>query len=279
MPSHYCNTPPPPDCGLTVFKACEVLPPPPPPAGQCNGKLQQFTMIWNGADGIQVSGPQNDAPNGIVNNGDEVTFFGPFSSNDVLVNIDGLGTSTFHVSCSDDDMDGDTESNDDQQQVSSFGRDCGKFQGNGKGSSGINQWLLEGFVDNEVQVLDCTTSPGPLVSSCEFFSEPVNCENPGKPENLTWQYTGGGCAASMNSQDSGDLFCTGSVDGSQAITITDNAGNVFNVEPGGAFTTTRDDSKVFTLTNIGGTEQNGRHVSCSQPLEAGDIYGSLTLAW
>jgi len=273
-PSHYCNPPPPPDCGLTVLKGCEIPPPPPPAPGKCEGRLTQLTMIWDGTSGTLVNGP---GFNGTVNNGDEVVFQGPFSDNDVVVNV-GSGTSTFHTSCSDKDMDGDTETNEDQQQVSTFGRDCGKFQGNGKGDSGINQWLLEGFIDDDGAVLDCTVpTGGPIVSSCEFFAEPVSCET-FKPDNLTWQYTGGGCGASNNNQDSGDLFCTGSVNGSLPVTIVDDGGNVFNVDPGGSFTTSRGDSKVFTLSNAGGTEQNGRHVSCSQPLEAGDVYGSLTLA-
>ena len=280
-PSHYCN---PPVCGLSVVKGCEIPPPPPPPVGQCDGKLQQFTMIWNGAGPITVSVEEGltGSSQSSVATGDEVTFFTDGSTNDTIVNISGAvsGQSTFHVSCSDDDMDGDTTTDDDQQQVSPIGRDCAKDQGDGKGDSGfINQWLLEGFVDKEGAVLDCTVpSDGSIVSSCEFFTQPVNCETAGKPDNLTWQYTGGGCAASNNSQDSGDLFCTGSVDGTQAVTITDNGGNVFNVGPGESFTTRRDDSKVFTLTNAGGTEQNGRHVSCSQPIEAGDVYGSLTLS-
>ena len=57
-PSHYCNTPPPPPCGLTVVKGCAILPPPPPPVGQCDGKLQQFTMIWDGADGTSRQRPR-----------------------------------------------------------------------------------------------------------------------------------------------------------------------------------------------------------------------------
>jgi hypothetical protein len=237
-------------------------------------------MIWPGGP-ITVSGPANSAPGGQVNAGDEVTFFGPFSSNDVVVDVSGAenGQSTFHVSCSDGDMDGDTATNDDQQQVSAFGRDCGKFQGNGKGSSGINDWLLEGFVDSDADVLDCNATPGVGATSCEIQSVAADCKSPtDKPDALTWLYSGGGCAASDNDQQSGDLFCTGSVDGSQAVTVTDEGGNVFDVAPGGTFTTTRDDSKEFTLTNSGGTEVNGRHVSCSQPLQAGDVYGSLTLA-
>jgi len=85
-----------------------------------------------------------------------VTFFGPFSDNDVVVTIVGGGESVFHVSCSDKDMDGDTATNEDEVQVSPLGRDCGKSQGNGKGSSGVNDWLLEGFVDKNNDVLDCT---------------------------------------------------------------------------------------------------------------------------
>ena len=79
-PSHYCNPPPPPDCGLTVLKGCEVLPPPPPAPGKCAGRLTQLTMIWDGTSGTSVNGP---GFNGTVNNGDEVVFQGPFSDNDV----------------------------------------------------------------------------------------------------------------------------------------------------------------------------------------------------
>lgn len=281
-PSHYCNPELPPECGLTVDKTCAVPPPPIGADAQCDGRLTQFTMTWDGPSGIQVSGPANDAA-GTVLNGDVVTFFGPFADNDVIVDISGAvsGQSTFHTSCSDKDMDGATDTNDQQQQVSSLGRDCGKFEGNGKGDNGnINQWLLEGFVDNSGDTLVCTPTPTGGATSCELQSVVADCKSPtDKPDAFTWLYSGGGCGASDNGQNqSGDLFCTGSVNGNLPVTIVDDKDNVFNVAPGGTFNTSRDASKVFTLTNVGGTEESGRHVSCSQPLQAGDVYGSLTLA-
>ena len=48
--------------------------------------------------------------------------------------------SLFHMSCSDDDKDGETNDN-------AYPNDCGKAEGNGKGGSGINTWLLKGLVD------------------------------------------------------------------------------------------------------------------------------------
>ena len=276
-------------CGLEVAKTCALPPPPAAPEGKCAGKLQEYTVIWNGAGPIDISvgdgltGLMTSTSSGMqatVEPDDEVTFFTDGSTNDTIVIISGLGTSTFHVSCSDGDMDGDTTTNDDQEQVSAFGRDCGKDQGDGKGDSGVNTWLLEGFVDDDGAVLDCTTGNGAGDTVCAFNAIPADCDNPDKPENLTFLYSGGGCAASDNDQDSGDLFCDelgGGVDPNLAVMITDDDGNVFEVAPGGVFTTARSDSKTFTLVNAGGTEENGRHVSCSQPLQAGDVYGSLTL--
>ncbi|MGB5413479.1 MAG: hypothetical protein WBN01_02445, partial [Polyangiales bacterium] len=248
-----------------------------------------YTVIWNGAGPIDISvgdgliGLMTSTSSGMeatVARGDEVTFFTDGSTNDTIVIISDLGTSTFHVSCSDGDMDGDTTTNDDQEQVSPFGRDCGKDQGDGKGDSGVNTWLLEGFVDDDGAVLDCTTGNDAGDTVCAFNAIPADCDNPDKPENLTFLYSGGGCAASDNDQDSGDLFCIelgGGVDPDLPVTITDEKDNVFEVAPGGVFTTSRDASKIFILENAGGTEENGRHVSCSQPIQAGDVYGSLTL--
>ena len=95
-----------------------------------------------------------------------MTFFGPFSDNDVFVDIMGSVTgsqSTFHMSCSDPDMDAFTDTNDEQQQVSALGQDCGKFQGNAKSTSGfINTWLLEGMLDAQGLRLSCDFDPASL---------------------------------------------------------------------------------------------------------------------
>ncbi len=273
-------------CDIEVTKSCEL--PPPPPAGdaKCEAKLQEVTVIWNGA------GPIDITPGvGIIGTsassaspGDVITLFTDGSTNDTIIEISGsiVGESTFHISCSDKDMDGWTETNEDQEQVSPLGRDCGKDQGDGKGGSGfINQWLLEGFVDANGDELDCSPDPGDTTTTCDIQSIVADCKYPtDKPEVLTWLYSGGGCGASDNDQVSGDLFCNeldGGISGALPVTIVDNEGNVFDVAPGETFTTSRSASKVFMLSNTG-AEENGRHVSCSQPLQAGDVYGSLTLA-
>lgn len=267
-------------CALSIEQTCVVPVPDSTGSGKCDGKLEELTMVWTGGT-VTVSGVPNDAPSGVVNNGDEVTFSGPFSNNDVVVTLTGAvsGTSTFHVSCSDGDMDGDTDTNDDQSQVAGYSRDCRKSQGNGKGGSGINDWELEGWVDGSGDVLDCTPADVEGSTYCELNeAPPADCDSVGKPDTLTWRYTGGGCAASDNSQEpNGDLFCTGSIDDSLTVTVTDDDGNEFTVAPGDSFTTDRDSSKVLELVNSGGTEESGRHVSCSEPLVAGDVYGSLTL--
>ncbi|MDH3552238.1 MAG: hypothetical protein OER22_06445 [Gammaproteobacteria bacterium] len=278
-PSHYCN---PPVCGLTVVKGCELPPPPPPPAGQCDGKLQQYTVIWNGAGPINIAVGEGltGSSQASVAPGDEVTFFTDGSTNDTIVNISGAvsGQSTFHVSCSDDDMDGDTSSNADQQQVSPFGRDCAKDQGDGKGKSGfINQWLLEGFVDKNGDVLDCTVpTGGPIVSSCEFHAMPASCDTVGKPSVITMRYMGGGCPG--NNTQEGKSSCSGSIDGAQAVTVTLDGGTLGPIDPGQTFDVpTTGSNTVISLSNGGGTQTNNVHTSCSAPLVAGETFGGMEL--
>ena len=82
--------------------------------------------------------------------GDEVSVSGYTGSpNDVCWEVFQAGTvnliglSNFHVSCSDQEMNGP--------------KDCGNREGNGKNNDPglINDWLLEGIVD-EGGELDCT---------------------------------------------------------------------------------------------------------------------------
>jgi hypothetical protein len=283
-PSHYCN-PVEAQCDLTLKKTCEVVPPPSPGFGTCKGKLQRFTLIWPaGAGTINISGIANDAPGGVVNPGQRVTFNGPFPSNDNVLNISGAanGQSTFHVSCSDDDMDGEN-TNDVQPQLPGKSQDCGKFEGNGKGneSSYINSWLLDGLVDADGKVLNCSPTTTPPQTSCSFQAQdPPQC-GPGisfKPTTLTFQYTGGGCGTQNNTQDPGKTSCSGQIDPTKPVNVTFPGGSAMNVPPGGTFTIPRSGSNtVITLSNSGGSENDGIHTSCSQPLVVGDVFFSLTL--
>ncbi len=274
-PSHYCNPLPPPPCGLTLEKGCEIPPPALPSVGKCKGKLQQFTMIWDGADDTPIGRvPLNNAGR-FVDNGEEVTFLGPFSNNDVVVDV-GSGQSKFHVSCSDKDMDGDSATNEDQDQVSPVGRDCGKNQGDGKGSSGINEWLLEGFVDKESAVLDCTLSAEVGDSSCTFQAIPADCDFPNKkPDILTFRVTGGDCKASDNAQKADKTECTGGfINPNQAVQVSVNGDQEFTLEPGGSFDVERGGNPEIELFQDGVAQFNKFHASCSQPLQAGDRYGA-----
>lgn len=273
--------PPPLECDLVLDKTCRVSVAPPASFDKCDGKLQQFSVTWPGGP-ISVSGLPNDAPGGAVATGQTVTFFGPFSQNDVIVDISGAvsGQSKFHMSCSDDDFNSPD--------------DCGKLAGNGKksGSGFINDWTLAGFVDSSGNVLDCgsaTAGDFPTQQSCEFRPQTASCDVLGKPKSLTFRYTGKGCTASDNDQPS-KHDCSGDVNGSMAVTIM--AGkkglrssdlydvSTTSVEPNGEFTISASkfagDSEVV-ISNAGGTEQNIFHTSCSVPLNAGDVFGSLEL--
>ncbi|MBT8137041.1 MAG: hypothetical protein KJO54_08530 [Gammaproteobacteria bacterium] len=268
--SHYCN---PEVCALEVSKTC-LIPMPPASNFACDKPIDSLTMIYNMGQPIRVKawkGPVGSellADIDDIQPGEEITVMGYAGSpNDVFWEVFAAGTSTklgeskFHLSCSDGNMNGP--------------EDCGLSQGDGKDddSSLLNIWLLEGMVDAS-GTLDCTPPATTGVSECEFQSFPASCET-GDADFLTFQYTGGGCAASDNSQ--GDHECSGSTDGGSAATFTDDDGNSVTLQPGDTVTIARNQAKDMTLTNAGGTETNLLHTSCSQPIAAGDVYGSLTL--
>lgn len=120
----------------------------------CTKPIDALTMIWNGSQAIEVEawkGPVGSTSLGVQNSvpGQEITFAGfAGSPNDVFWEIFDtsgakLGESSFHLSCSDSDMNG--------------AEDCGKAQGNGKSNDAglINDWILEGVVDAG-GLLDCS---------------------------------------------------------------------------------------------------------------------------
>lgn len=268
--------PAPPQCDLVLDKTCRVEVPTTPAFDKCKGKLQQFTVAWT--DGpIVVNGlGKTDLP---VSNGDVITFTGPFGQNDVVINISGAqnGTSTFHMSCSDEDF------NDPG--------DCGKAAGNGKGGSGINLWTLEGFVDAEGRVLNCgDSSDGPFTQSCSFEQGPLpSCDTTGKPDTLTWRFDGGSNAGSCDGStfatavnEDGkmhkDFVCNGIVDSGGSITVIDDHGGATLVNPGESFSIDLDAVKKLDLVQNGTTVQHLEfHTSCSQPIQAGLTAGGLTL--
>ncbi len=123
----------------------------------CSKPINELTMIWNGsAPTVWVTawkgavGSTALATLQPVSRGAALTVSGfAGSPNDVYWEIfsdpagtNKLGVSTFHLSCSDADMNG--------------ADDCGKPQGDGKGKIGfLNDWLLKGLVDSD-ETLVCT---------------------------------------------------------------------------------------------------------------------------
>ena len=71
-----------------------------------------------------------------------------------------------------------------------------------------NVWLLDGLTTDKGFVLDCTPEASGGADECTIQSQIADCKSiealtGDKPDILTFQYTGGGCDASDNSQDSG----------------------------------------------------------------------------
>jgi hypothetical protein len=245
------------------------------------GSETVWVKAWKGAVGTTLLlGEQKVIPN------QEVTFDGYAGApNDVYWEIfefvpNGgggpgvkLGDSTFHISCSDIDMNDAT--------------DCGKLEGNGKNDTAtlINTWELEGLAGDNGIALECNSAGQDqprVVCETERGPQP-NCATSDKPRSLTFQYTGGTCASSNNPQN-GKFACGGTIDGGLAATLKSNDGYTVTpttVQPGAEFTVTstsdmRADS-AFELTNSGNKQTLKIHTSCSQRLEGGDVFGGLTL--
>lgn len=136
-----------------------------PPLGSFDCKaakpLDKLVLIWDGVGTVAIKAWKGAVGSTLllsdtsVAPGDVVTITGYAGApNDVTIEIftaggftTKTGESTFHLSCSDPDMNGI--------------EDCGKVQGDGKGVAGkVNTWTLEGMGGNG-QDLDCT--PGPIV--------------------------------------------------------------------------------------------------------------------
>ena len=111
--------------------------------------IDSLSMIWNGPDGVDVVSPTGDRVDGVVK-GQEVSFDRLSGlGNDVFWDISGAvsGSSKFHVSCSDQAMNGP--------------EDCGGALGDGKDDSNnnLNLWLFEGMQGTNGIGLDCSALP------------------------------------------------------------------------------------------------------------------------
>lgn len=287
LPGVYAGTPlavpVTPCCNLEVDKKCAVMPPPSEPFVCRDAKpIDSISMIWNGVQTVNIKAWKGtvgstllETINGIKQ-GDEVTVSGyARSPNDVYWEIfdaasDKIGESTFHLSCSDEDMNGP--------------EDCGNPEGDGKGKTGyLNLWKFDGMAGNGL-ILDCTPTPVEPSDNCSFVAPlPPDCETLGKPKSLTFRYTAAGCSASNNSQASDKWNCIGEPGGDAvSITIVKDV-NKITVDKSSVNT-----NDLVTVSAIGsdmgseiqlnvGEQFLKIHTSCSQPLAVGDVFGSLEL--
>ena len=278
-------------CDLIIDKKCLVAPPAPGPF-DCDGKVDALKMVWNGPGTLEsvdaLPGGSESFPEVIITeeNGLQVVTVSGYqpSTNDVIwewvsVTDSGQsesGQSKFHLSCSDDEMDGET---DDQ----AYPQDCGRPEGNGKSNEDDkydNVWLLDGLETDKGFVLDCTPLPAEPSNNCVFEAmPPPNCETFGKPTSLTFRYTGADCTASSNNQgDKSD--CTGEPGPSPVsitilkdpskITVSPVIGDLVTISAIGK------DMGSEVQLEVGGQFLKF-HTSCSQPLAVGDVFGSLEL--
>ncbi|HEY4284368.1 MAG TPA: SdrD B-like domain-containing protein, partial [Chthoniobacterales bacterium] len=271
-------------CPLTVTKTC-AAPTATPGAFNCSNMkpISSISMIWNGSQTINIKAWRGtpgsvllSTQNGITP-GQKVTVSGYTGTpNDVQWEIfdagtgSKIGTSDFHLSCSDVDMNGP--------------EDCGKAEGDAKGLTGfINQWIFAGMSGANGITIDCGSGSSGGSTNCVITPGPMpDCTSAGKPTSLTFQYTGGGCGSSNNPQ-SGKFTCSGSVNTALPITVSNSNGytqSTTTVSPGGFITFSKNSFAAqsgFTLTNSGGTENLSIHTSCSQILAVGNVFGNLTL--
>ena len=122
----------------TETQQCSYSPTPETTSCKDAKPVISLTMVWDGPDGVNIVTEGGEVFNN-VQNGEVVTFSTAGLGNDVELSLSGSvnGQSEFHVSCSDDEMDGP--------------EDCGSPQGNNKkNESGlINQFLFAGLTGED----------------------------------------------------------------------------------------------------------------------------------
>jgi hypothetical protein len=194
-----------------------------------------------------------------------------------------IGTSIFHLSCSDQDMNGP--------------EDCNARQGDGKSNDAslLNDWLLEGIVDAGGE-LDCTVdSPASTETECKVISrEGALCTN--RPTSISFRYhAGDDCDDSSNSQPADKTSCDDPlVNAAPArIIVSKDDGTNVTLDTGPGATVEDGDVVVALASNAGLTDFDSSsriqildgsdnllqnitlHTSCSQPLAIGDHYGAM----
>jgi len=269
--------PPPPECDLDLDKQCRVETPPVSGNLECEAKIAASVLEYTGPGTpsvITVTG--TDKKSQVVSSFDAATGIltvdarpGDLGAK-MTITTDGV-EEVIHTSCSAPYVAGQPAPLDSP-----------------KGAPSDN-WLVLSFVDKNggsASLPGDGNGDGMFTDNCTVTQPPQpSCDTVGKPNTLTFKYTGGACSGDNNQGSKAD--CLGSVDGVAMVTISVNTADNYTVSPavvapGGMFTVTRNsqDFKSNTdidLSNSGGIQQNDVHTSCSAPLAVGDEFGAITL--
>ena len=287
-------------CALDINATCAIIPSLQPVNFVCSDAkpLDTLSMIWDGQDNVNIVAYYGKTDNtelttrSNVNNGDVVTISGfAGAGNDIdwevfNANGDSLGTSRFHMSCSDSGMNGP--------------EDCGAPQGNSKNNEAglLNSWLLDGLAGENGVALVCNSPTDPIATAetCTY-EMPTNASCDSKPVNVSLRYLGGDCVISNTQGGKAECIVGGTAGDNVRIKVsngkTGNKAKVFldtvqaNVTIGDVVTATSaaanendfDSNTIIEIFSATGNlvQKVAMHTSCSLPLSLGDQYGAVDL--
>jgi serine-aspartate repeat-containing protein C/D/E len=287
-------------CALDINATCAIIPSLQPVNFVCSDAkpLDTLSMIWDGQDNVNIVAYYGKTDNtelttrSNVNNGDVVTISGfAGAGNDIdwevfNANGDSLGTSRFHMSCSDSGMNGP--------------EDCGAPQGNSKNNEAglLNSWLLDGLAGENGVALVCNSPTDPIATAETCTYEiPSNASCDSKPVNVSLRYLGGDCVISNTQGGKAECIVGGTAGDNVRIKVsngkTGNKAKVFldtvqaNVTIGDVVTATSaaanendfDSNTIIEIFSATGNlvQKVAMHTSCSLPLSLGDQYGAVDL--
>jgi hypothetical protein len=259
-------------CDISIAKTCETA----PAAYVCTKPITSLSMVWEGPGSVRIAGTAGVTPFDIddISVGELVTVTGYDGSqgNNVIWNICAalstgtcdssnaafLGQSSFHLSCSDVDM--------------NTADDCGKTEGDNKGNvtcapgalsntatGCVNSWTFAGMTGPAGSGPSASlTCPGfgqaDGQTTCNVALAPYVCTKPITSLTMQWQGPG---AISVRAQ----------------VTSGGSTGNtpIVNVQPGDTITVTGYDGSLgnnvfwdlYDATNTTLLAQSSFHLSCS----------------
>ncbi len=289
-------------CALDlVVEGCVLVPPPAPHDSDCRGKVVRMTLQYTGAGPVATSHSQDPRKVSVV--GDAASTE-PVSMLIVNKRRDKIWATVSGINIGDEILVEAAAANadhlDSETRVTITDA-VGNTIEEVRFHTSCSQPLNAGDQFGSLLVASVTSTEGGEVTN-DPEPEPEICvkELPamsgphckGKVRVLSLRYTGGGCGATIHSQDPRKVKCSGDAGNATPVRIvaTDNRGDYLFLDQAGvelgdvvdiiALEGGRSDLKADTVVRI--LDGNGAvieevkfHTSCSQPLNLGDQFGSF----